>query len=162
MCLLLGGFCFLLSIVAWFPFPGSVCSVVISNYWGVASREKVSVFVQVQHTRGWSAAGLGNTLANLCSGVQLLLCMLAAAVRTCVFLGHAVDLGNPTLLWAEGGDDFLRKLLAEKTTSLWCLLLGGQQQDKGGAWLSAEVARIGRDYCLGVHSQVLCPPSPST
>lgn len=82
------------------------------------------------------------------------------SVNLCV-PGQAVVMGNPTMLCPVGTDDFLRKLLAEKMSSLRCLLLGAQQQAKQGTWLSAEVARIGRDSWLGVHGQVLCPPSRS-
>lgn len=138
-----------------------LCSTVISDYLsllGAASQEKSSAFFQTQHERFWNAGGVGNTLANLFSLTQLLLCMLDVALWTCV-PGASYDGGEPGCAFTEGGDDFLRKLLAEKMPSLRYLLLGSQQQTRGGIWLTAEAAGIGRDSWLVVHGQVLCPSS---
>lgn len=40
--------------------------------------------------------------------------------------------GEPGCAFAEGGDDFLRKLLGEKMPALRCLLLGSEQPARGG------------------------------
>lgn len=66
---------------------------------------------------------------------------IASLHTGCCSVGQPVVVGNPTVLWPEGGDGFLRKLLAEKTPSLRCLLFVGQRQAKGSACLSAAAAK---------------------
>lgn len=162
LCLLICGFSGVFFPVLWLSFLFLLlflCSTVISEYWGQCAGKKSSTFVQVQRERLLECSSCWEypwqiyvPERNCFSACWLSLC---ESVRS---WGKLVRWG--TRLWPEGGDGFLGKLLAEKMPPLRCLLLGGQPQAKGGAWLFAEVAKIGRDSWLGVHGQVLCPSPP--